>query len=235
MWCLVKHFILTKVNYSRHQANSLPDVSRADIDLSKFEGRQTQYMPVVEGVDSCPSSSLPNHEWESDILFDFSELRGLLARLSMIEKSKERRVSVPPLRDVVSWVLFCFNDSLHLDLTVHTHVDKLDGDVDDKDDEEAMLKKRKIEVKQMFESVLSLDEASVGVESGSMSETMLGEQELAHATRQDGNVDALSCQQKVTKWTGATNVPPSTSLLLQFDQVMTQRLIEHHVNWLDST
>jgi hypothetical protein len=33
-------------------------------------------------------------------------------------------------------------------------------------------------------------------------------------------------------WTGAEDVPPSTTLLLQLDQVLTQRVLGYHVDWL---
>ena len=35
------------------------------------------------------------------------------------------------------------------------------------------------------------------------------------------------------QWTGSVRVPPTTSLMLQFDQVLTARVLTYHVDWLE--
>jgi hypothetical protein len=41
------------------------------------------------------------------------------------------------------------------------------------------------------------------------------------------NIESISC------WDGDSNMSPSLPLLLQFDQVLTQRLLSMHVQWLE--
>lgn len=58
----------------------------------------------------------------------------------------------------------------------------------------------------------------------------------------DDTIDGLSEDIAINKaianasvcpaWEGATDVIPTTSLLLQFDQVMTQKILGYHVEWL---
>ena len=36
------------------------------------------------------------------------------------------------------------------------------------------------------------------------------------------------------KWPGAINCDPSTKLLLQFDQVMTQKVLNYHIKWIQT-
>lgn len=38
---------------------------------------------------------------------------------------------------------------------------------------------------------------------------------------------------KVMQWSGAVNVEPTTTVLLQFDQVLTQRLLALHIDWME--
>ena len=38
---------------------------------------------------------------------------------------------------------------------------------------------------------------------------------------------------KAMQWSGAVNVEPTTTLLLQFDQVLTQRLLALHIDWME--
>lgn len=38
---------------------------------------------------------------------------------------------------------------------------------------------------------------------------------------------------KAMQWSGATNVEPTTTVLLQFDQVLTQRLLALHIDWME--
>lgn len=38
---------------------------------------------------------------------------------------------------------------------------------------------------------------------------------------------------KAMQWSGAVNVEPTTTVLLQFDQVLTQRLLALHIDWME--
>ena len=59
----------------RHQAGDIPDVVRVDVDPLKLKKPQTNYVPCVAAIASCPDALLPSAHWEDDVLFTFSELR----------------------------------------------------------------------------------------------------------------------------------------------------------------
>lgn len=59
----------------RYEAENCPQVVRADIDITIFQGRQTQYMPQVPDIPQSSQSFLPEEEWIHLILDSFSELR----------------------------------------------------------------------------------------------------------------------------------------------------------------
>ena len=131
----------------RYQAMSLPLVSRAELDMSTFAGRQTQYMPEIEHIKDCPEALLPHPEWENEVIDDFSQLRELLYKLSLSEETRERKVAVPSLRDSPSWHLFCFNKPINIAGSIVSS--RLV--VDDQDDAsscsiEDLLEQRKLEI-----------------------------------------------------------------------------------------
>lgn len=55
-----------------------------------------------------------------------------------------------------------------------------------------------------------------------------------HGSETSGDEAEQSITPNATSpWTGATCVDPTTSLLLQFDQVLTQRVLTYHINWAE--
>ena len=68
-------------------------------------------------------------------------------------------------------------------------------------------------------------------------ENSSGEEECSLA-EEDGEVsgavaEAWAVAARAAVWTGAVNVEPTTSTLLQFDQVLTQRLLALQIDWLE--
>lgn len=57
------------------QSQQLPAVSRADLDTSVFQGRQTKYMPEIEHILESSGDLLPSKDWEVEVLRDFEALR----------------------------------------------------------------------------------------------------------------------------------------------------------------
>jgi hypothetical protein len=60
-----------------------------------------------------------------------------------------------------------------------------------------------------------------------------GEEHLIEENPAEVSGNAVSTT--ATKWTGLTKFEPTTSLLLQFDQVMTQRVLTYHISWLEDS
>ena len=65
------------LSFVRDQADNMPVVARADIDITQFEGRQTKYMPEISSILPCDEDLLPLSDWEQSVLNDFENLRAV--------------------------------------------------------------------------------------------------------------------------------------------------------------
>jgi hypothetical protein len=59
----------------RYEAETCPQVVRADIDPNIYAGKQTQYMPQVPEIPCCSDSFQPDANWIDSVIDSFSELR----------------------------------------------------------------------------------------------------------------------------------------------------------------
>lgn len=229
------------LSWVRYQANELPDVFTAEVDSSLYTGRQTKYMPEIEEVLSCPEHLLPSVEWERDVISAFSELRALLTRLSLSTASRERKLVVPQLKDEQAWLKFCLGSEypteevqrfieppkLSSPRSPRGAMDVIEPNVD--------FEQRKLELSRSLEKVLRT--------GGSMTTSTYGSYE-PHGEQTESDEEDISydipCEptpiepvSNYVVWTGVEDSLPTTSLLLQFDQVMTQRLLSYQVSWLE--
>lgn len=235
------------MSWVRHQAENMPTVFRADIDTSAFEGRQTPYMPRVDGISPCPEAFLPHIEWTNNALFEFSELRGQLGRLALQHQAKDkaskaRKFVVPAMKEKASWRLFCFgpidaSDSAHNSASGAEEVSEEEDDqflADDAvPDECADTNEEQAEItlqekRQRLLTGLDLElNSDAAVPSDSTNEPSAAEE----GDPPDEGVPLLPPK----RWDGQVGVPPSVSLLLQFDHVLTQKLLTMHTEWLNSS
>lgn len=95
------------LSFVRYQAQNLPLVTRAIVNLKDYEGKQTKYMPLIDDIPKCNEEFLPTLNWENTILSEFSELRSMLAILALDERTRERKLAVPLLKDINAWHRFC--------------------------------------------------------------------------------------------------------------------------------
>lgn len=209
----------------RYQADMLPNVTRATVDESKLSQPKPKLVDdSVVTLPTCDDSYLPDEQWERDILEAFSELRVFIHRQSQLEVSKERKVPVPPMKDEDAWRVFCFGKNFRFEDNVATPADE---------DEEAV-KRRKIELSQLFGLAMSSgDDAHEEVdEDEDEDDNSDGEGGEIAVVLEDEKTSKQSAIVEYKEWEGPENVTPTIPLLLQFDQVMTQRLLAHHVNWM---
>ena len=227
------------LSWVRYQANELPDVFTAEVDSSLYTGRQTKYMPEIEEVLPCPEHLLPSVEWERDVISAFSELRALLARLSLTTASRERKLVVPQLKDEQAWLRFCLGSEYPTEeiqrfieppklSSPRSSMDVIEPNVD--------FLQRKLELSRSLEKVLRT--------GGSMiTSTTYGSYE-PHDDQTESDEEGITYEvpseptpiepvSNYVVWTGVEDSLPTTSLLLQFDQVMTQRLLSYQVSWLE--
>ena len=220
------------LSWVRYQANELPDVFRADINSSLYAGKQTKYMPDIEQVVVCPEHLLPSTEWERDVIAAFSDLRELLARLSLCVASRERKLIVPQLKDEEAWHKFCLGSEYseqgqscsNMDIDGSTASNALD------------IEQRKLEVSRSL-GITYINDDDYQTAAMSAAENNQDESYIDSDDEDDTGDPGGSTQRDAgasyASWSGAEDSLPTTSLLLQFDQVMTQRILGYQVSWLE--
>ncbi len=208
------------LSWVRYQASCLPLVTRAVVDMKKYVGRQTAYMPPLEDIASCSDAFAPNEKWETDALKSFSDLRGVFSSCS--SQIFPRLISLPPLRNPAAWHLFCLGEVLPLSRNAQEHV----------------LASKKLELMSLMEfGEVDEEGADCGVDVDIDDEDDSNIDGKVSGVGNNGGVRGregvnVNNVNKVNEWTGAVDVPPSMSLLLQMDQVLTQRLLSFHIHWL---
>ncbi|KAJ1388259.1 hypothetical protein B484DRAFT_3071 [Ochromonadaceae sp. CCMP2298] len=202
-------------------------------------------MPQVDAILACPVEHLPSEQWQREMLYAFSELRETLYAQSQQEAGKPRRVKVPAMKDEAAWHRFCLADELDQGQGQGQGLQSVQGSQgQDSVPEEMQVEAEadavaEVEAGAVDEGAGSRDsgglggagvEMEMGAETGA--ETEAGVQ--AQAQAQEGVRMIDSAWAGASGWGGAVNVSPSTSVLLQFDQVLTQRVLALHIDWLDS-
>jgi len=75
--------------------------------------------------------------------------------------------------------------------------------------------------------------AGMSSERGDAQEEQEEEEDENAAGMEEAIKEVWSNAAKSLQWTGAINVDPSNTMLLQFDQVLTQRVLIMHIDWLE--
>jgi hypothetical protein len=179
--------------------------------------------------------------------------------LSGAESTKERKIAVPAMKDHEAWHRFCFAAELGItDDGRGQPGDKVDTGLGDTNEDaslstpqtlgqmeqttsntsRAMMKRKRdlaygLGITLVREDTVDADGEEEAVDSqDSVAEGDTGE--LAEDEEGQAEVDAAWARaERALQWSGATNVEPTTSVLLQFDQVLTQRLLALQIDWLE--
>ena len=246
------------MSWVRHQSDRMPIVFRAVVDTAVYEGKQTKYMPQVDGIMSCPEVYQPDSDWVSNVLYEFSELRSVLGRLGL--QDKERRVAVPAMKDRATWHLFCLGveerigEGLGDEEGGEEGEEGDDDEVDEEEDEED-------EEEDEQEHGGQPGEANQATHNGEQSAVVQQEEEGAEPQGFEQLVQLLEDKKKQLSlqmglgpdapghdalapapapspapakesWAGQVNSQPTTTLLMQFDHVLIQKLLAMHTDWL---
>lgn len=141
--------------------------------------------------------------------------------LSCSANSRDRSIAVPQLRDEKSWKLF-FSITTDLDMpeanSEEKEVDDTCSDgLEDIDDYCGFAESDTTQLDLGSQQPIDIQEDSIGDEA-----------------LEDGvEVEEKSDDADEIVWTGNTDMKPTTRLLLQFDQVMTQRVLVYQIDWLE--
>lgn len=215
------------LSWVRSQSSRLPSVFRAT-NVIASASPQTAYMPTINSVSLCPVEYLPSRDWERETLHQFSELRLALYNKSLVEASKERRIAVPQLKDRNAWLAFCLGDEAQVAFESSAVI------VDSTTSSEKSVNKRKrelavglgIEMVELEEGEEEENAEEIGNEAADMD-----------VVEPDDDNDDMDMDIETpnlpsyTSWTGLRGVEPSTALILQFDQVLAQRLFTFLVQY----
>eukprot|EP00603_Paraphysomonas_imperforata_P010621 CAMPEP_0114451594 /NCGR_PEP_ID=MMETSP0104-20121206/1066_1 /TAXON_ID=37642 ORGANISM="Paraphysomonas imperforata, Strain PA2" /NCGR_SAMPLE_ID=MMETSP0104 /ASSEMBLY_ACC=CAM_ASM_000202 /LENGTH=483 /DNA_ID=CAMNT_0001623791 /DNA_START=1 /DNA_END=1452 /DNA_ORIENTATION=+ len=208
--------------YVRYEAEQCPDVVRAPVDSTLFEGCQTEYMPKVKDIPTCHEMFLPSMEWENEVVETFSRFRQYLDKMSKDLSTRERKYVVPSMKDEASWFGFCLGGSLaeadgsaEMEAANRAKIaDTINGDVD--------LRKNML--------LASLVEVEVETEPPTSTAMELNENEEDGELKEETDKKEGEKEPAVVEY--LSRVPPSNQLLLQFDQVLTQRLLGFFASWI---
>lgn len=186
-----------------------------------------------------------------------------LETLCQDESSKDRKVAVPQMKDHAAWLRFCFaseedapedmpgisnetstagqpetaTSAPMQDNMADASGDAMGSDITASGTQRAMTKRKRDLAYQLGIAFVRESADTRTNEAGdnrveeddaeSVDEEALGE-EVSEAI--EGVWADLAAS---ARWSGATNVEPTTSILLQFDQVLTQRLLALQIDWLE--
>ena len=267
------------MSWVRAQAEGLPSVVRVDLEASKHV-EQSKYMPEIQDICPCPAHMQPADNWVYDVIYGFSELRGIISTLAETPLNKARAVAVPPMKDTQAWKLFCFGEE---DGFAGESVKEGHGDSNIPAQEVLAIAATQGNPRgPLGSSSGSSSSSSSGSSSGTsviaaaalreskqrllaaLDGDMVSEERDSNAMEMDehshepnasssssadeevrpdsdgndtvnGCANADSSSASFAKWEGAKCHQPTTAILLQFDQVLTQRLLTLHCSWLQDS
>ncbi|KAJ4819351.1 Gem-associated protein 2 [Rhynchospora pubera] len=112
----------------RWEADQLPDVKVAKLNLNEINAEQTPYMPKIPDLPKCPTNLLPSKKWEDYFLNEFSELRKAFSQLSSsLDPSNSSPISKSSIEDqsqVAPTVATILNmDAVHRAATLRNYID----------------------------------------------------------------------------------------------------------------
>lgn len=145
---------------------------------------------------------------------------------------QSRTVAVPVMKDLKGWIAFCLNIDMNSS-TIQADSIQTNTDVEDAD---ISVKKRKRELAESLGIDMAMDE----VQDGDIVQETINadddankdsneEGERSDEEEDDGNVTVEPSR----SWQGARGVQPTVPLLLQFDQVLTQRVLLYIIDYVD--
>jgi hypothetical protein len=125
-----------------------------------------------------------------------------LTRLSGDIRTRERKIVVPPLKQESHWFKLCLGENSHLSREIEEP-----------------------DISSSTENDVEEDDSSLEQNADLLSK----KEELLREFASDATVRSSPDNPPIQYSVG---VIPTTSLLLQFDQVLSQKLIGYHVKWL---
>lgn len=233
------------LSWVREEAERLGPVSVAE-GITDRSSQQSKYMPQLDEIASCAQDLIPDDQWVQEAIYTFSELRRTLGHLAKDPVNKERTMRVPPMKHDKSWLQFCLglepsqekrNAIKEEDSGDSGAIGNFDGSCPFTDNEEAGMRVH-LAVNSTENLVGEGNKRKAGYDD--QEELVYRKKLLAErmglepeSSPPPGEAAVRTDVSPVNgAWKGNTRQLPTTALLLQFDQVLTQRLLDLHAQWL---
>ncbi|KAJ3671473.1 hypothetical protein LUZ60_007552 [Juncus effusus] len=109
----------------RWEANQIPDVNIAKLNLHEICNEQTDYMPKIPELPKCPSNLLPSKDWQDSFVSYFSDLRKSISELE-ISITQDQEIQESPLQTFPSVPTLLYDSilSLHSSFQLDASSDK---------------------------------------------------------------------------------------------------------------
>lgn len=198
------------------QSQQLPAVSRADLDTSVFQGRQTKYMPEIEHILESSGDLLPSKDWEVEVLRDFEALRQNILEKIHSGMPIPRKIVVPAMKDELGWFKICSGASETLDLE------------EDSSDEESSASPTPI----LYQIEETDSHSECEDKKDQVLESYLTEESITLLNQRRAELSNILSNPSDLESDWEQHAP-SLSLILQFDQVMTQKVLQYNISWLE--
>ena len=193
-----------------NSTTSMMDDDDIKMSVTATEGEECS----DNNINSNKSSS-----WVSNTIANFSQLRSYLETERTKQQSQQqgaaiRKIAVPRMKDRAAWHIFCLGrEEAYGNVGGYYEEEEEDDD----SDKERLKKSKKDETG----GILKEDESDK-VQPNGATEVVTQQQSSSQTTKLIYNPSNIPTQ-------GYT---PQTSLILQFDQVLTRTLFHHHVHYL---
>jgi survival of motor neuron protein-interacting protein 1 len=168
--------------------------------------------PIDSQIQNSTSNDVKNRHsttnackcsnWISSTISNFSELRSQLEKAQSQMNQQQRKIAVPRMKDRAAWHVFC--------LGKEEARGNIGGFFEDSDDEE--------EKEDTLENDFDIE---VTKQETSLEDTVNGGKTQQQGYKSEYNPHLVP----------PNGYPPTLSLLLQFDQVLTRFLFHHHIHF----
>lgn len=207
----------------RIEAEGIPDVVVSDVDPRQFDNKQTANMPAMPSfADTVDAALLPSDEWKRALLADFAELRQLIARWQELgapatETQAETETEI----------------TLETTLADSTQCNGSDGNKSLQAYGRDMHSNSSKHNSSTRHAHIRSNNTCKDNSNISRHTSALQASPLRTDVPRMSDIDGWRTFFFGKRESQLAGTPPHLRLLLQFDQVLTRRLLEHHAEWLE--
>jgi len=186
---------------------------------SMLDGEDVNMSAATEKEERNNGSDIESSSWVINTIANFSKLRSYLESERTKQQRKQRgatirKIAVPRMKDRASWHIFCLGKE-----EAYGNVGGYYEEEDDEDDYDMKKSEKKIKEKNEACGILKDESEKVQSTTNAVQQSKTPASPPTKLIYNPSNIPTQGYQ-------------PRTSLILQFDQVLTRTLFHHHVHYL---